>query len=165
MMSDTSKLLATAALVATTGLAGANPARPDEKPALTIDTARTLILRANRAADDWTVAGLTNSFNPNSSVTIDNRQVALGLTPESCTRLKESSRFLVDLDTYKAAQDLLVQSGNLPKEKAERQYKIQSEMMDVFYASANNIIDSCKAHGVTNFEFAPTISRALGLTR
>jgi hypothetical protein len=163
MMSDFSRLMGAATLAVTTGLGATGNAESLKEPPLTADKAGELILKANRAADTWVVASLAHSFNPNSSVTIDNRQVALGLTPESCTRLKESSRFLVDLDTYKAAQDLLIQLGNLPPERAARQFRDQSEMMDVFFKSANNIIQHCKTQGIDNFHFVPSIAQQLGM--
>ena len=160
-----SNVIAATVLAAGVGLSGNTLSEPLKLPhsteELTAEKASIIIRQADRAVFDWMTAGLTQAFNPNANIIINNRKEPLGLTPDTCKKLSENSRFLVDMDTYKKAQNLLISSGALNPERAATQLKTQSELMDMFFSSAKDIIQDCKTKGINEFKFSEPIIRAL----
>ena len=123
------------------------------EPPQTPQKAAEIVQNANRAAVDIFSLTLTNSFNPNARLNTNGQEANLGVSKDQCEKAASNSRFLVDLTTYKAAQHLLIDSGQLTSEAATKSFAAQADLMKVINKQQHNIVATCGAHGVSNFKF------------
>lgn len=118
---------------------------------MTVRDASTLLQKANRAADDLAMAGIVNSISSSGKIVAGTSTVEVGLTKANCEKLKDQLPFLVDLETYKAAQAIMTGAGHLTAERATQNLRTQIDLLQVAKSQAPQLSKACTDLGVTEF--------------
>ena len=141
-------LLAGAAMLPALAFGQDTPPTAPQK-SISIRDASILLQKANRAAEDLVMAGLVGSISSSGKVTAGTSTVDAGLSKTACEKLKDQLPFMVNLDTYKAAQAVMIDAGHLTPARAAQNLKTQTDFLQIAESLAPQITNTCNTLGVT----------------
>lgn len=122
---------------------------------MTVRDASIIIRDANRAAQDLAMAGIINSLSSTGKVIAGTSTVDVGLSAATCEKIKAQQSSMVSLETYQAAQKIMIASGHLTEERAEQNLKTQSDFLQIAQNRAPMVAKACDDLGVKGFERHP----------
>ena len=117
---------------------------------MSVREASIIIQTANRAADTLAIAGIVASMSPNEKITIGSASVENGLSKDACQKIKDLQSSMVNLETYKAAQQIMMASGHLTIERATRDLKVQSDLLEIAETLSPLVTRTCEELGIKN---------------
>ena len=158
-MTDKAKQLLTSAAIVVAGAfisADASNAQETAKEVtkITADDAAKIIYKSNKFVVDLAMMGIVSAFNSPAKIKTPSGSTDVGVSATKCAQIIEDRKFMIDLDSYKLLQDLLVDSGRLTKEKAAVDFKTHSEFYQVAMSRAPSVVKDCETVGVKGLSFS-----------
>lgn len=122
---------------------------------MTVREASILLRDAHRTADDFAMLGIANAISSPANVSSGISHVYAGLTRDSCLKMNDYPRLIVDLKTYQEAQSVMIASGHLPPDRAKKALQTQTELLKIISETAPAVAKTCDALGVKLNEYQP----------
>ena len=141
-------LLAGAAMLPAFAFGQDTPQTAPQK-SMSVRDASILLQKANRVAEDLLMAAIVGSTSSTGKVIAGTSIVDVGLTKASCEKLKDELPYMVNLETYKAAQAVMVNAGHLTPALAAQNLKTQTDFLQIAESLAPKITNTCNTLGVT----------------
>lgn len=169
VMDKFTKFIKQFALASSLSVFGAASAQPFQEPLplrtptsptahnLSVRQASEIIIKANRAADDAIILGIIGITTPPSKLNLGNgSSVDIGITRESCEKVRASQTGAVAIDQYKQAQEVLISAGHLSRKEAERSLELQTSLQATLAQHKPQIDKACSDVGGKNIFPAPS---------
>lgn len=118
------------------------------KRELSVLEAQDIIRNANAAAIDLYALGVVGAFNPTGIINTGVGKIDIGIKKQDCETAIKNREKIIDMDTYKSAQNVLIEAGTLTETNAAKQFQAQSKALKLLEAQSPAVNKACETFGV-----------------